>query len=105
MLGLKVQEQVAGVATPGFDDRLAQTANYHPVTCRLPFAVSLETEVRPHGRADVWFGHNAFCTAFTTHFVIAPSWPCGTLINENGLPVCLITAYSQSRYSLHIAVY
>ena len=44
MLGVKVQKQVAGVAISGFDDCLAQTANDHPVTCRLPFAVSLETK-------------------------------------------------------------
>ena len=53
MLGVKVQKQVADVAIPGFDNRLAQKANDPPVTCRLPFAVSLETEVRPHGRAGV----------------------------------------------------
>ena len=53
MLGLEVQKQVAGVATPGFDDRLAQTANNHPVTCHLPFPVSLETEVHPHRRAGI----------------------------------------------------
>ena len=104
MLGVKVQKQVAGVAIPGFDNRLAQTANDRPVTCCLSFAVSLETEVRPHGRAGVWFGHNAFCTAFTTHLVIAQSRPRGTLINY------MVYWYTQiqritNRYSLRIAVY
>ena len=104
-VGFKVQKQVAGIATPGFDDCLAQTANDHPVTCRLPFAASLETEVHPHGRAAVWLAHNALCTAFITHLVVAQSGPRGTLNNENGLPVCAITAYCQYQYSVCIMVY
>ena len=105
MLGLKVRKQVVGVATPGFDNRLAQTANDHPLICRLPFAVTLETKIRPHGRAGVWFGHNAFCTAFITYLVVAPNRPHVTLINENGLLECTITAYRQYQYSLCIVVY
>ena len=104
-VGSSVVKKVTAIATLGFDDRLTQIANDHPITCRLSFAVSLETELHLHGRAGIWFGHNAFCTTFTTHLVVAQSRACGTLINENGLTGCAVTVYLRYRYSLCIAVY